>query len=489
MTKKITVIGAGFSGLAAASFLGNKGYDVTLLEKNSSIGGRCRALHTNGYMFDMGPSWYWMPDVFERYFNQFGHTASDFYELKRLDPSYRVFFENETLDVPANLESIYDVFESIEKGSATQLKKFLKEAEYKYKVGIQELVYMPSKSFTEFIDRRVLSSIFKINLLQPISKDIRKKFKDQRLRQLLEFPVLFLGAKPEKTPGLYSMMNYADMALGTWYPIGGMVEISKALGKVAEENNVKIVCNEEVICVEKSEKSIKTILTRSKQYKSDGVIAAADYQHVESELLNGSANYSKKYWDKKTFAPSCLLYYVGVNKKIKKLLHHNLFFDADFSKHASAIYDKPEWPSHPLFYVCAPSVTDPKVAPEGHENLFILIPVSTDLEENETILDNYFDLVIERIEKHTGEKIKEHIDYKKSFSRKNFIEEYHSFKGNAYGLANTLGQTAFLKPKIYNKKLNNLFYAGQLTVPGPGMPPALISGELAANELNNYLKK
>lgn len=488
MKKHVTVIGAGFSGLSAAAFLAHDGYAVTLLEKNAQPGGRCHAWHKDGFVFDMGPSWYWMPDVFERFFQQFGQQVADHYQLVRLNPSYRVFFPDAIEDLPANEAGLYALFEKYEKGAGNRLKKFLAEAGYKYRVGMQELVYKPGKSVWEYADRRVLGALFRMDLLKSMSAHIQKQFTHPYLRQLLEFPVLFLGAKPEKTPALYSLMNYADMCLGTWYPMGGMSKITQGMEKLVTAMGVNIVYGQPVTSFTFEDKKISVVNTSQQTYNTQGVVAAADYHHVEKNLLNGNANYSEKYWNRRQLAPSCLLYYVGVSKKLKNLLHHNLFFDADFARHAADIYDEPAWPQNPLFYVCAPSVTDASVAPAGHENLFLLVPVSTEIEETEAIKEKYFNLLVDRIEKLTGNTFHDHILFKRSFARRDFIDTYHSFKGNAYGLANTLRQTAFLKPRINNKKIKNLFYAGQLTVPGPGVPPALISGELAARELMKQLQ-
>lgn len=489
MKKRVTIIGAGFSGLSASVFLADEGYDVTILEKNNQPGGRCHAWQNDGFTFDMGPSWYWMPDVFDRFFAQFGKKVSDYYELKRLAPSYRVFFPDATEDIPADMDGLYTLFEKYEKGSAARLKKFLDEAGYKYKVGMQELVYKPGKSAFEFFDARVFGSLFRIDLLKSMSGHINKNFKHPYLRQLLEFPVLFLGAKPQRTPALYSLMNYADMQLGTWYPMGGMSKITEGMMALAREKGVNIVYGQAVTAVQQQNKKLNIVYAGEQAYETDGVIAAADYRHVEKTLLNGEANYKEDYWQKRELAPSCLLYYVGVSKKLKNLLHHNLFFDTDFNAHAAEIYDNPAWPKNPLFYVCAPSVTDPSVAPAGCENLFLLIPVSTEIDESEETREKYFNLLIDRIEKLTGNQFRNDILFKRSFAKKDFISLYNSYKGNAYGLANTLRQTAFLKPKIYNRKINNLFYAGQLTVPGPGVPPALISGELAAKEMIRYFNR
>jgi len=436
----------------------------------------------------MGPSWYWMPEVFERFYNQFNHTASDFYELKRLDPSYRVFWKNNSFDdVPAKLEDYYDWFEKLEPGSGENLKKFLKEAAYKYTTGMNDLVHKPSLKWSEFIDKRIFAGMFQLHLFSSFSTYIRKYFKHPKILALLEFPVLFLGAMPKDTPALYSLMNYADIELGTWYPMGGMFNIIEAFEKIAVENGVKILTNQEVTGIKYENDHVTHVSTRDKEYETDILVSGADYQHTDSSILNTKANYSEKYWEKRTMAPSSLLFYLGVNKKISGLNHHNLFFDEAFEQHAKDIYKDPKWPSAPLFYACVPSLTDSTVAPEGMENIFLLIPIAPDLKDDEETRERYFDILMDRLESKTGNAIREHIIYKKSYCISDFKNDYHAYKGNAYGLANTLRQTAFLKPSLKNKKLKNMFYTGQLTVPGPGVPPSIISGEVVANEIiKNY---
>ena len=485
MSKKIIVIGSGFAGLSAATTLASKGYAVTLLEKNSIAGGRARKFEEGGFVFDMGPSWYWMPDVFEDYFATFGKKPSDYYQLQRLEPSYNVFFgKDEVMEVPANLAELYRLFESHEAGSSLKLQHFLKEAQYKYEVGMNEFVHKPSHSILEFADLRIVKSLFRLQMFSSISAHIRKLFKNDKLRQLLEFPVLFLGARPQNTPALYSLMNYADMSLGTWYPMGGMHKIVEGMIKLAEEMGVKILLNQEVKQIYVPNGHATKVLTVDKEYEADVVIGAADYHHVEQHLLQPKhRRYTQAYWDSRTMAPSSLLFYLGVNKKLKNLQHHNLFFDEDFDQHAIEIYDEPQWPSKPLFYACVPSVTDPSVAPDGCENLFLLIPLAPGLEDTEQQREHYYNVVMDRLEDLTGQEIRTSISYKRSFAHKDFIKDYHAFKGNAYGLANTLLQTAFLKPKLKSNKVKNLFYAGQLTTPGPGVPPSLISGQVVAQEV------
>lgn len=479
---KVTVIGAGISGLSAACFAAKYGHDVTVIEKNNEIGGRARQFAEKGFTFDMGPSWYWMPDIFEDFYNKFGYTTSDFYELKRLDPSYKIFWQDKTsTDILANFEKLKELFESIEKGAGEKLDEFLNEAKIKYEIGMNEFVKKPSISMTEYFDLRILKQALKIDLFSSITSSINKLFDNSKIKEILEFPVLFLGAKPEKTPALYSLMNYADIKLGTWFPIGGMYKIIEAFERIAKENGVKFELGQSVQNVDYHNKNITKVITNSNEYETDYVINSADYHYFEQKVLpKRLRTYSDKYWETRVFAPSCILFYLGVDKKIPNLEHHNLFFDADFNIHAENIYDNHEWPEKPLFYVSATSKTD-ETAPEGMENLFVLIPVSVEKQENNEIVDSYFNQVISRIEEKTGTFIKDSIVYKKTFTRKDFIDSYNSYKGNAYGLANTLLQTAFLKPKLKTNKINNLFNVGQLTVPGPGVPPSIISGQIAAN--------
>lgn len=489
---KIAIIGSGFSGISAAAYMSSAGHDVHLFEKNNSIGGRARQLKTEtGYLFDMGPSWYWMPGVFEKFFNDFGYSVSDFYDLKLLNPSFDVVFgENETMEIPENFESLCNLFETIEAGSAAQLKKFMEEAEYKYETGIENLVYKPGLSIAEFVDTGLIKGMLRLQVFTSFSKHVRKYFSNPKLIALMEFPVLFLGAMPQDTPALYSLMNYAGLKLGTWYPKGGFGKVIDSMKIIAEKNGTIFHLNANVEKIEIENNLAKNIIVNSKIFNCDAVIASADYHHVEEKLLlKEYRNYDENYWEKKIFAPSCLIYFLGVNKRLKTLNHHTLFFDEDLKQHSTEIYKSPQWPSKPLFYICCPSKSDDEVAPKGHENLFLLMPIAAGLKDQEEIREKYFQQMISRLEFQLKESILPHIDFKKSYCVNDFIADYNSYKGNAYGLANTLLQTAILKPKIKNKKIKNLYYAGQLTVPGPGVPPAIISGKLASVQLIKYLNK
>jgi phytoene desaturase len=488
--KKVTVIGAGFSGLSAAACLAQEGFDVTVLEKNEMAGGRARKFSAQGFTFDMGPSWYWMPDVFEKFFNRFGKKTSDYYQLERLDPSYRIYYgKNDFLDIPATVEKLKVLFEGLEAGSGEKLVKFLEEGKFKYDTGINNLVYKPGLNLMELVDWQVVKGAFRLQLFSSLASHVRKYFKNERLIQLLEFPVLFLGATPQNTPALYSLMNYADMSLGTWYPKGGMFEVVRGMETVAREAGAKFQFNSAVSSFTMNGKGAKGLKVGDSEIASDYIVASADYNHVEQDLLpKENRKYQTKYWDKRVMAPSALLYFVGVNKKLKGLLHHTLFFDQDFGQHAKEIYSNPQWPSAPQFYISCPSKTDNTVAPEGHENLLILIPVAPGLNDTEAIREKYFTMIMERLESIVGENIVDHIVYKRSYAHRDFVGDYNAFKGNAYGLANTLMQTANLKPSMRNSKIPNMVYTGQLTVPGPGVPPSIISGQVAAQLIVNQSK-
>ena len=480
--KKTAVIGSGFSSLSAACYLAKNGYQVHLFEKNHQVGGRARQFQEQGFTFDMGPSWYWMPDVFESFFADFDKKPSDFYELRKLNPAYSIYFgEQNKITVEDSIDKIAQVFDQYEANGAKKLRKFIAEAKEHYDIAIKDLVYKPGVSPLELVTQVTAKKVGKF--ISNIDKDINKIFKDERLRMWLKFPVLFLGAKPSDTPSFYNFMNYADLGLGTWQPKGGFFAVIQAMKSVAESLGVQIHTNAEVQKIECNNKQIESLVVNDKVHTFDYVVSGADYHHTETLLDKKYRQYSENYWNKKTFAPSSLLFYVGFDKKIEGLDHHNLFFDVDFQKHANEIYENPKWPDEPLFYVNFTSKTDPETAPEGCENGFFLIPIAPDLEDTQELRETYFNIIMLRFEKITGQKIKDHVIFKKSYCVNDFKSDYNSYKGNAYGMANTLMQTAFLRPKLKSKKVQNLYFTGQLTVPGPGVPPSLISGKLVAELL------
>ncbi len=485
MQKKVVVIGAGFSGMAAATSLASKGFSVTVVEKNSIPGGRARNHSEKGFLFDLGPSWYWLPDVFESYFSRFGKSVKDYYKLVRLNPSYKIYYSiDEYYNVPTGSENVAALFEKIEPGSGGKLKRFLKEAEYKYNLGINNLVYKPAKSIFEYMSWEVISGIFKLHVFTSWHKYVMKNFKDPRLYPVLAFPVIFLGATPRRTPALYNLMNYADMELGTWYPMGGMFSVVEAFVKLAEEKGVQFMYDSPVEKILTSGNKVTGVAVGDKVLEADYVLGSADYHHIDTKLLPSEfRQYSDKYWDSREMAPSSLLFYIGVNKRLDNLEHHNLIFDEDFEQHANAIFETPKWPEKPLLYISCTSKTDPVVAPEGMENLVILIPVAPGIPDTDDTREKYYEEALSRLENLTGQNIKNHVVYKRIYAHRDFAADYNAYKGNAYGLGNTLMQTAILKPRIKHKKLKNLYFAGQLTTPGPGVPPTIISGLVSANEI------
>ncbi|MFT4678667.1 MAG: phytoene desaturase [Flavobacteriales bacterium] len=486
--KQICILGSGFASLSAASYLAKAGHQVTLFEKNDQVGGRAQQFKKDGFLFDMGPTWYWMPDVFERFFADFDHLPSDFYSLERLDPAYKIYFgPDDAVQISSHLNKIYELFENEEPGSAVQLKRFLKLAEKNYEISVTDLVYRPGVSPLELVTPK---TIFKLQeMFFDIRRQVKKMFMNPRLIKILEFPVLFLGAKPGNTPSFYNFMNWADFGLGTWHPKGGMFEIVRGMETMAKELGVVFKLNAPVdqIIVDENGKATD-ILVDGVRHQFDVVLSGADYHHTEQLLAPIHRQYSEKYWENRTFAPSALLFYVGFDKKIANVDHHTLFFDAEFDGHAEYIYDNPGWPADPLFYASFPGKSDSAFAPEGMEAATFLIPIATGLDDNESERQKYFDIIMDRLEKNTGQKVRKNILFTRSYCVDDFVNDYNSYQGNAYGLANTLRQTAFLRPRIKSKKVNNLFFTGQLTVPGPGVPPALISGKIAAEMVLKHLE-
>jgi phytoene desaturase len=484
---KVIVIGSGFSSLSASCYLAKAGFEVELFEKNSTVGGRARQMVKDGFTFDIGPSWYWMPDIFEKFFGDFGKSTRDYYHLDKLNPAYKIFFEDDMITIGDCMDDICEEFERLEPGSSQHLRKFIGQAQENYDIAINKVVLRPGLSPFELVTKETVLRIDQF--FKTISQEVRKKFKNPKLVSTLEFPVLFLGAKPNNTPSFYNFMNFADFGLGTWHPKGGMYEIIKAMKSLAEELGVTIHTNSPVSHILVSDGQTIGIRSQGKNHLADLVVSGADYHHSESLLDKKYRQYSEDYWEKRTYAPSSLLFYIGFNCKLNNIEHHNLFFDTDFEKHAQEIYDHPQWPTDPLFYANFPSVTDASMAPEGKETGFFLVPIAPGLEDTPELRDQYFEIVMDRFEKRTGQSVKEHILFMESFCVNDFIEAYNSYKGNAYGMANTLRQTAFLRPSLKSSKVKNLFFTGQLTVPGPGVPPSLISGKLVADLITKQVKR
>lgn len=489
MGNKIAIIGSGISGLSAAAYLAKEGMEVHVFEKNSTPGGRARQFSTdNGYTFDMGPSWYWMPDIIDDFFEDFGYVTSDFYKLVRLDPQFEMIFAEGRLYLPDNYTDMKILFEKIEPGAGNKLDKFMESAKYKYEIGMRDFVTKPCLSWFEFISLKIAESALRLDLLSDYRSYVKKYFSNPMLVALMEFPVIFLGASPKNIPALYSLMNYGGYMLGTHYPMGGFYELIKAMKTVAEKQGAQFHFNATVNKIITNDKKVTALSVNGEVLFFDAIVSSSDYHHTETLLDTNFRNYTEKYWEDRTFAPSCLIYYLGFNEELKNLKHHTLFFENDFDSHIETIYNDRKWPQNPLFYSCCPSKTDSSVAPQGHENVFLLMPLAIGIEDNEDIREKYLLEMIKRLEYHTGTSdLLSKIDFKRSYCISDFTQDYNAYKGNAYGLANTLKQTAVLKPSIRNFKLKNLYYTGQLTVPGPGVPPSIISGKIVAKEINKHI--
>ncbi|RZF62702.1 phytoene desaturase family protein [Sphingobacterium corticibacterium] len=487
MRKKIAIIGSGFSGISAAAYAAKAGNEVHVFEQHAQPGGRARQFSTEqGYVFDMGPSWYWMPDIMENFFADFGCKTADFFELISLNPQFEMIFADDKISIPERYEDLKDLFGRIEVGADRQLERFMQSAKFKYEVGMQDFVNKPCHNWLEFASPKIAKSVFKLDLLTNFRTYVAKYFTDKKLRALMEFPVIFLGASPKHIPALYSLMNYGGYALGTHYPMGGFYQLVLAMQKVSENQGAVFHFNHTIEKINVANGKITSLTINGAYHEFDAVIASSDYHHTETLLPEELRNYDEKYWQRRTFAPSCLLYYLGIKAPIPNLKHHTLFFEHDLDEHIDCIYNEKKWPEKSLFYACCPSKTDANVAPQNSENLFLLMPLAIGIEDGEETRERYLKEMLLRVERHTGTTdLFSKIEYKKSYCISDFISDYNAYGGNAYGLANTLTQTAVWKPKIKNKKICNLFYTGQLTVPGPGVPPSIISGKIAANEIHH----
>lgn len=489
---KIIVIGAGYSGLSISALLARDGHQVTLLEKHEQVGGRARMIHEQGYAFDMGPSWYMMPEVFEDFFAKFGKKPSDYYELTQLDPHYRIFFAGqETIDLVPDLEKNLDLFEKIEPGSSKRFQAYLARAKRLYDLSMKHFIYRSYEKMGDLIDKSFLKMGFSLDYFASLDRLLKKYFKDERLYKILSYTMVFLGGDPKNTPGIYSLMSHVDFNLGVWYPKGGMNAVAKGIAQLATEQGVEVIYNQDVQKILAENGHATGVQTQDKTYHADLVIMAGDYHHAEQVLLDQPhQSYTSSYWENRTMAPSAFILYLGIDKQLPQLDHHNLFLANDWEEHFDEIFRNPGWPDKPSYYICNPNKTEKGLAPEGKENLFVLVPVAAGLEDTEELRNSYANKIIADLEQQLGESIANHVEVKKIYSQKNFYQDYYSYKGTALGLAHTLFQSAVFRPKQQSKKVNNLFYTGQYTHPGIGVPMVIIAAENLHQLISkNYGKK
>jgi phytoene desaturase len=485
MKRHAVVIGAGFAGLSTALLLLHEGYKVTVLEKNEAPGGRARLWEDRGYQFDMGPSWYLMPEVFEQFLASVGSSLPEAYRLTKLKTHYQVFFEGlEPVTITEDLDRTKALFESWEAGGAERLTRYMAEAQEKYDTAMDGFLYREYRTIFDFFNKKILTRGLGMGLFQSLDKFVRKFFSDRRARQILEYAMVFLGTSPKDAPALYSIMSHVDLKLGVYFPEGGMNGVARALAKLVAQRGGTILCDHEVRRLEVHEGRVTGIVTNRGNFEAAVVVNTADYAWAETTLLEPKwQSIPKKVWEKKTFAPSMFLVFLGVHKTIPNLEHHNLYFSADWDRHFDAIFERPAWPENPCFYLSAITKTDPSMAPPGCENLFLLVPIAPGIEDTDAIRSRYLETVLDHVETVTGTPLRDAIDTLRVYGPRDFESDYHAWGGTALGLAHTLFQTAIFRPAHRSPRVKNLWYSGQYTHPGVGVPMTLISSRVVVGEI------
>lgn len=482
---KVLVIGGGFAGMATAALLQHGGMDVTLVEKHDQLGGKARVWRSAGYTFDMGPSWYLMPDVFDDFFSKLGRKREDYYSIKRLDPAYRVFFEgNDTVDIGKDIESTVRLFEKFEPGSGTRLRQYLADCGHKYGLAIDRLLYKEYRNIFHFFNPSTIFHGLRLGIFRSLHSHVKKYFDDYRAQRILEYSMLFLGSSPMAAPSFYSIMSHLDLVQGVYFPVGGMGAVVAGMEKLLAELNVTVQTGVEVKSIITHEKKAVGVETGQGQIHADHIVGTGDYHHIEQDLLTKPyRNLRARYWKKAVIAPSMFILYLGVKRKIPQLAHHNLFFSADWDRHFQQIFETPQWPDNPSYYVSVASRSEEGMAAAGGENIFVLVPIAPGLETDEEHSRKYAEKVILHLEALTGKSIRDELEVQRIYTVQDFQADYHAFKGTALGLSHTLGQTAMLRPPMRSKGLENFFYAGQYTHPGVGVPMALIAADLVSGIL------
>lgn len=484
---KAVVVGAGFGGLSVAALLGKQGAHVEVVEKNEQPGGRASTYSSKGFSFDMGPSWYLMPDVFETFYAEFGKKPQDFFDLRRLDPAYRIWFEGKgQVDISADIEKNYELFDTLEKDGADKLRRYLDSSREKYDLAIKELLYRDYAKLSDFLDRKLLKQGRGLNIFENLDTFVNKHFESDEAKKIVEYSIGFLGGSPKNTPAFYHIMSHIDFNLGVWYPDGGMRAVADSVRKLAEANGAQLSLDEPVTRIDVDGKTARGVMTSNGRREGDVVVVNADYAHSELDLLDKKhRTYHEKYWEKKVLAPSAFVAYVGLDRRVESLAHHNLFLEKDWAKGFDQIFSSKgaAWPRTPSYYVNVPSKTDSTAAPKGSESLFVLVPLAPGLPDSLELREKFYNQVMGNLETALGERLRDSVVVKRIFALNDFKTRYNAYKGTALGLTHTLRQTALFRPAHRSKKVRNLYYTGQYTHPGIGVPMTLISSQIVANAI------
>lgn len=492
------VIGGGIAGLASAALLGDDGYRVTLLEARDELGGRAGTWEQSGFRFDTGPSWYLMPEVFDHFFRLLGTTSERELDLVPLTPAYRVYSEPTVsgapapIDVHSGRDAATALFESIEAGAGDTLTDYLDSAGDAYDLAVSRFLYDTYASTEGLRDPAVLRRLAQLLplLSVPLATHIAKRFADPRLRQILGYPAVFLGGSPFGVPSLYHLMSHLDLDEGVLYPRGGFTELIRAVERLARSRGVEIHTGAAVTRIEVSDGRARGVhTTEGRRFAADLVVSAADLHHTETQLLSAeSRSYPEAWWSDKTPSPGALLIMLGVRGPLPQLPHHTLLFARDWQENFDAIFRTPtRIPDPPSVYVCKPSATDDTVAPDGDENLFVLVPVPADPTIGHGGVDGTGDAAVERAADRVIDQIaawcgipdlRERIVVRRTVAPGDFESDLHAWRGNSLGLAHTLRQSAVFRPRNTSKRVRDLYYAGASVLPGIGLPMCLISAEL-----------
>ncbi len=482
----IVVVGAGFGGLSAAAYLADAGADVTVLERNSHPGGYAGRIERDGFRIDTGPSWYLMPEVFDRFFERFGRETEEFYELTALDPLYDVYWKDgDHARMPPDRAGQKALFESYETGAGDRLDDYLADAAEAYELGMDRFVYPSRSRLRDMLDTDVLRSVRALPKLRTMDDYVGSYFDHPKLRQIAEYKLVFLGGSPYNTPAIYTLMSHVDMNLGVYHPTGGIASVIDGMVTLATDLGVTIHTDTPVTAIEPADgatdgaPAFDVATDGAGDRRFDRVVANAAPTHVERDLLPDEHANREAYWDSRTYAPSAYLLYFGVEGDIEGLEHHSLVLPTDWKPHFETIFDDPGWPEDPAYYVHVPSKTDDTVAPEGHEAVFLLVPLAPGIEDGPEPRERFRELVLDDLAKHAGVDFRDRIVLEESACVSTFADRFNAPEGTALALSHTLDQTGPLRPAHRAPGVEGLYYVGAYTNPGIGMPMCLLSGEHA----------